>query len=103
MTPLCEKCWGYHEPRSPCNGPRAVAVVTEADELRAEVDRLREEVASMSSDAVEGVATGIRLERARVVAWLREEDTDDIRDLAIWSEELADAIERGEHEEVDDG
>ena len=47
----------------------------------------------------EGVAEGERRATARVVAWLRERAIEESSSAPNYIDDLADAIERGEHEE----
>ena len=56
----------------------------------------REDAEAQESD---GYARGVAAERARVVAWLRARAIEESSYAPNYIDDMADAIERGEHEE----
>jgi hypothetical protein len=108
MNPVFDReCYGLRAlRRATLNGYDVTLLPAEAADVVAEVERLRDTVASLRASVppthpsdyghevwAETVRTAVAAERAAVVAWLR--DNEDAEYMPTW--QLADKIERGEH------
>ena len=102
MTPFCEKCWGYHEPREACTGVRAVEPqcgrLTEPASLRAEVERLQGIVdRTRPARTLQAI---VDLVNDPMECGHHIENWDEERDLCVWCElnRLTIPQEEGPHE-----